>query len=465
MLLLDKVVQKAMKQSLTAKMQIFPDPQDLQLLHDSMRAYADACTFVSDRIHADHMPLSKVKIHKAVYRDCRSLFGLPSQMAESVIKTVVASYKSIRTNLERYPEKFKKLKKKGGEIVPQFKVPQLSLVWNRDYSIVWNKEHTQRLFSVNTLKGRIKVPFRNDAMEWAFAEGAKFGTANLVYKHGKFFLHVPVTVEIPDLPEPSEYTSIVGVDRGIRFLAVAYDGEKTSFATGKTVKAKRAHYKRIRQELQKRQTSSARRRIRSMGERENRWMNDVNHCLSKALIRSNPKGTLFVLEDLTGIRSATERVFTKDRYVSVSWSYYDLEEKLKYKALRYGSNVINLNPAYTSQTCPLCRHTEKANRNKKTHLFCCRRCGYTSNDDRVAAMNLQRMGREYLLEAQVSKNDTASEEHALLIWVPSITQRCAVILEVKLQDQVTCYQRWEAYCRNLNLPLDRHKLATSVVSN
>ena len=108
------------------------------------------------------------------------------------------------------------------------------------------------------------------------------------------------------------------------------------------------------------------------------------------------------IEDLSGIRSATERVFLKDRYVSVSWAYYDLEQKLKYKAERFGSHVINVDPAYTSQTCPVCGYTEKRNRNQKQHLFCCRECGYRSNDDRVGAMNLWRMGIKYLPKVQVS---------------------------------------------------------------
>ena len=68
--------------------------------------------------------------------------------------------------------------------------------------------------------------------------------------------------------------------------------------------------------------------------RENRWMQDINHKVSKALVENNPKHTLFVLEDLTGIRSATEKVKAKDRYVSVSWSFYDLEQKIRYKAIR-----------------------------------------------------------------------------------------------------------------------------------
>ena len=391
-----------MQQTLTAKIRILPDEQYHQLLLDTMRTYADACAYAARRIAAENISVDRIMIHSIFYYDIRSRFGLPAQMTQSVIRTVAGAYRSILTNQKEHPEKFRK--KKDKPVIPKFRAPQLDLVRNRDYSIVWNKGRTERLFSVNTLKGRIKVPFIAKKMEWAFADGAVFGTARLVCRHGKFFLHIPVTLDAPDPPVSSAAeTPVVGIDRGIRFLTVSYDGKKTSFASGAAVKNRRAHFKDLRKELQKRQTPSARRRLRAIGQRENRWMNDVDHCLSKTLLCSNPEGTLFVLEDLTGIRSATERVRTKDRYVSVSWSYYDLEQKLMYKANRYGSRVIKVDPAYTSQRCPICGHKERGNRDKKNHVFRCRKCGYTSNDDRIAAMNLQRMGIEYLLKTQVSQ--------------------------------------------------------------
>ena len=355
-----------MLQTRTAKLRIFPDDEQSVLLRETMSAYTSACNYV------------------------RLRFSLPSQMAQSVIRTVFASMKAIESNMRSHPEKFRK--KKERKIVPQFNSPQLDLVRGRDYSLLWNKEHTGKVFSLNTLRGRIKVPFRSDAMDWAFADGAKMGTAKLVHRKGKFYLHIPVTVEVPDPPDPCDITDVVGIDRGIRFL----------FVSGAEVKQKRAHYRKLRQSLQKKQTSSARRRLRAIGHRENRWMNDVNHCLSKALVSRYPQGTLFVLEDLTGIRSASERVRVKDRYVQVSWPYYDLEQKLTYKAQMNGSAVIRVDPGYTSQTCPVCGYRDKNNRDRKDHVFRCRECGYTTNDDRAAAMNLQRMGMEYVLRAQVS---------------------------------------------------------------
>ena len=51
--------------------------------------------------------------------------------------------------------------------------------------------------------------------------------------------------------------------------------------------------------------------------------------------------------------------------------------------------------------CPMCGCIDKANRNKKIHLFTCKNCGYKSNDDRIAAMNLHYMGINYLIDKKV----------------------------------------------------------------
>ena len=373
-----------MQQTITAKIQILVNPSDKQMLCDTMKAYSDACNYVSDYIYKTHN-LSRYSIQEDTYYQVREIYGLRSQMAVSCVRTVIAKYKTILENQKEW-------------IKPVFRLPQLDLVWNRDYSLNTKND----IFSVNTLNGRIKVPFCKNGFEQYFADNCKFGTAKLVNKHGMFFLHIPVTYEIHEL-QKSEVSNVVGIDRGIRFLAATYDSKgKSAFYDGNTVKQKRAHYKSLRKQLQQVGTPSSRKRIKAIGKRENRWIQDINHCVSKALVENNPEGTLFVIEDLTGIRSVTERVKVKDRYVSVSWSYYDLEKKLSYKALKHHQFVEKVNPAYTSQTCPKCSHTEKTNRNKHKHIFCCKNCGYKSNDDRIAAMNLHRMGIELLVPDAVA---------------------------------------------------------------
>ena len=376
------------RMTVVAKVQISVDADSKVLLDETMSVYSNACNYVSDYVFRTHN-LKQFSLNKMLYSMLREKFELKSQMAQSVFKTVIARYKTILENQKRW-------------VQPSFKKPQYDLVWNRDYSL------TQNCFSVNTLNGRVKLPYFAKGMSKYFDHAIyKFGTAKLVNKCGKYFLHIPVTYDVGE-SDISDICNVVGIDRGINFVVATYDSKhKSGFVSGGAIKQKRVHYSKLRKELQKRQTSSARRRLKTIGQRENRWMQDVNHCVSKALVKNNPKHTLFVLEDLSGVRNATERVRIKDRYVSVSWSFYDLEQKLIYKAKQNQSTVIKINPRYTSQCCPICGHIEKANRNKKIHLFACKNCGYKSNDDRIGAMNLYRMGINYLEDSQVPDTVTA----------------------------------------------------------
>lgn len=372
-----------MKMTITAKIQLIVSAKHRELLNATAISYRNACNFVSDYVFKTHN-LKQFSLNKELYYEIREKFGLGSHMTQSVLKTVIARYKTIQTNQHEW-------------IQPKFKIPQFDLVWNRDYSL------SQNLFSVNTLNGRIKLSYFSQGMEKYFdKETYKFGTAKLVCKHNRYFLHIPVTFEVSECSD-SDIVNVVGIDRGINFVVATYDSKhKSGFVSGKQIKQKRGHYKNLRKQLQQVRTPSSRKRLKAIGQRENRWINDINHQISKALVENNPEHTLFVLEDLTGIRSATEKIRLKDRYVSVSWAFYDLEQKLIYKAMQHHSKVIKVNPAYTSQTCPVCGHTEKANRNKKIHLFCCKNCGYQSNDDRIGAMNLYRMGIDYLVPDTVT---------------------------------------------------------------
>lgn len=374
--------------TLTAKIQISVSNDVKSLLNATMSAYTEACNYVANYVFQTH-DLKQFSLNKALYFDLRNRFGLKSQMAQSVLKTVIAKYKTILENQNEWMK-------------PNFKKPQYDLVWNRDYSL------TNNCFSVNTLNGRVKLPYFAKGMSKYFDHDIySFGTAKLVNKHGKYFLHIPVTYEVEKCAN-TEICNVVGIDRGINFVVATYDSKhKSGFVSGKTIKQKRAHYSKLRKELQMRQTPSAKRRMKAIGSRENRWMQDINHQVSKALVDSNPKHTLFVLENLSGVRSATEQVRTKDRYVSVSWSFYDLEQKLIYKAKQRESLVLKVDPRYTSQCCPVCGHIEKSNRNKRIHLFTCKNCGYKSNDDRIGAMNLYRMGINYLTDSQVPSIVTA----------------------------------------------------------
>lgn len=373
-----------MLNTLTYAVRVETTPDQSKTLSDTCSAYLDCCNMVSKTVW-EHRTLSQKALNQLVYRRLRDEYHVGAQMAQSSINRVIGNYRTIKA-MHGSP---------WATSQPEYHSPGYDLVWNRDYSILKDGR-----LSVNTLEGRIKVPVDWTHMPEPYCRG-KFGTARLLNRNGKWLLLIPSTVE---LPEPSRPQQVVGVDLGIRFLATSYDSEgRTVFYDGKEVKSKREHYKRLRASLQKRGTRSARRRLRNIGKRENRWMRDVNHQVSKALVSRQSKPTLFALENLEGVRHATEKVRVQDRYVQVSWAFYQLRQMIEYKAKKAGHSVIVVDPRHTSQTCPKCGTVRKVNRDKRLHEYHCSNCGYRSNDDRVAAMNIQRLGYQSLVESQSDK--------------------------------------------------------------
>ena len=370
-----------MLSTLTYAVRVDTSPDQYRLLSDTCAAYIDCCNMIS-KVAWEHKVLGQKMLHQLVYRRLRDEYRVKSQMAQSSIIRVIGNYRTIK---EMHGSPWAASR-------PEYRSSGYDLVWNRDYSILKDGR-----LSINALNGRIKLPVDWSHVPEEYRHG-KFGTARILNKSGKWLLLIPSTVELPDPAQPQQ---VVGVDMGVRFLATTYDSDgRTVFYDGREVKRKREHYKKLRASLQKKGTRSARRRLRNIGKRENRWMRDVNHQVSKALVSRQSKPTLFALENLEGVRNATERVRKSDRYVQVSWAFYQLRQMIEYKAAKAGHSVIAVGPRYTSQTCPTCGLVRRANRRKKTHEYHCSNCGYRSNDDRVAAMNIQRLGYQSIVETQ-----------------------------------------------------------------
>ena len=82
----------------------------------------------------------------------------------------------------------------------------------------------------------VKLPHFSGGMEKYFDRSLySFGTAKLVRKHGKYFLHIPVTSDVPE-SLCSDICQVVGVDRGINFIVATYDSKrKSGFVSGKAI--------------------------------------------------------------------------------------------------------------------------------------------------------------------------------------------------------------------------------------
>lgn len=394
-----------METTLSVKVPIFfQSEEDIQAMVLTMDRYRDACQYVSDYIFENSFPLSWSYLQEELYYELRQNFDLKAQLAISVIRTTVAKYRTTKQQLskQKVQNGFKTVKGKEKPTYTKktldflwhpisFKRPQVDLVRKRDFS--FKNNYTE--LSLNTLTGRVLVKVEIKGKEEFFDGTWAFGTSK-VYRSGKkWFFILSVSKEIDDM---ASVNHLVGIDRGIRQVVTTYDEEgKTNFVNGKTISKKRKHYVDLRASLQRKGTKSAKRRIRTIGQRESRWISDVNHCLAKALVTKYGKGTLFVLEDLVDITQDTVPKLAKSqRAEHHSWAFYDLEQKLRYKSERNQSAVITVDAHYTSQRCPKCGRINKENRIQKEHCYLCDQCSYQSNDDRVAAMNIYHLGERYL---------------------------------------------------------------------
>ena len=367
----------------------------------TMEQYRQACNYVSEYIFNHDFDMKQSRLNRELYTELRNLFSLKSQMAQSVIRTVIARYRTVKTQMARKPYKYQD--QNTGEWYREvrdltwlrkpisFNRPQVDLQRTRD----WSYLSTGQL-SINTLDGRVKVDPVCHGFDQYFDGTWKFGLAKLLKTGGKWYLHISATKEVADFDNQT-VKHVVGIDRGLRFLATAYDEQgQTDFFDGKAVMRKRAKYQKLRAELQAKGTKSAKRRLKKLSGRENRWMSDVNHCVSKTLVQKYGDNTLFVLEDLTGVSFERTDLPKALRNQNKSWAFYQLEQFLTYKAHLNKSEVVEVSAKYTSQRCPKCGIIKKDNRDHGKHEYHCSNCGYRSNDDRIGAMNIQLLGTQYI---------------------------------------------------------------------
>lgn len=398
------LVQFNITQGITIKVKL-----DLQCIEDvskithTMEQYRQACNYISEYIFTHGFQLNQLKLQKEIYNDIRVRFGLKSMMAQSAIRSTIARYKTVKTQLKQNPYRFQDKNTKKWYRVSRnlewlekpinFARPQVDLVRNRDWSKLANGK-----LSINTLGGRIfATPICSDNFEKYFSSDWELGSAKLIEHGGNWYLHISAT-KLIGVVSTEQIAHVVGIDRGIRFHAVCYDEQgKTTFFSGSRARIKRNKFAKVRAELQSKGTKSAKRVLKRISGRENRWMTDVNHCLSKTLVRKYGENTLFVLEDLTGVtfEESNLSLTARQKYDLRSWSFYQLEQFLTYKAHENCSEVLKVSARYTSQRCPKCGTIHKGNRDHHKHMYSCQ-CGYKSNDDRIGAMNIQLLGTMWI---------------------------------------------------------------------
>lgn len=340
----------------TLKVKLETTPEQFQALFETMHQFNAACNYVAEKAFELHTA-NKIELQKIVYHHIREHFGISAQMAVRAISKACEAYKRDKS------------------IKPEF-IPNGAVIYDQR---IMSWKGLDRV-SLLTLQGRIKLPVVICKYHAPRMDRIR-GQADLLYKSGEFYLCVVV-----DVPEPKKSIpeNVLGVDLGIKNIAVDSFGEEFS---GDKIEKIRTKIDNLRADLQSSGTKSAKRHLKKLSGKEAKFHRDINHCISKKLVaKAKDTSSIIVLEDLSGIG---ERVTVPkaQRRKQHNWSFYQLRQFIDYKAAIAGVPVIYIDPAYTSQECPICHHISKSNRPTRDDFHCvC--CGFFGPADTIAARNI-----------------------------------------------------------------------------
>ena len=233
---------------------------------------------------------------------------------------------------------------------------------------------------INGKSKRISVKTKMSERQKSIFSSSKLGTMRIVVKG-----HDLVAQIVYDAKEDaaSSNNNVMGVDLGIKCPAVSYcpDGSVKFYGNGRKNKYIRRHYNNLRKRFQKAKKPKA---VVKINNKEQRIMKDIDHKLSREIVNTANAHDVSVikLERLQNIRSTT-RTSRKNNHSLHTWSFYRLAQFIEYKAKLAGIKVEYVDPAYTSQICPICGSVHHANDRKYT----CR-CGFHTHRDLLGAINI-----------------------------------------------------------------------------
>ena len=344
-----------------------------------MSAYNSASNWVSKKAWETNT-YGKYDIQKQWYKEIRATFpNLKANHVIRIISRVSQSYKVLNKNERRAYAQFK-----NGETEQWYRNLR-SFKWRNGIELdkyLWGYLRDGSL-SISSVDGRLKhIAWFANEYNTELMKG-RTGSATLIYRSGRFFLHVVCEVKEKPVKEPKDF---IGVDMGVVNIATTSDNDNW---TSEQIEKKRQWYAGRKAQLQRVDTDSAKRRLQQLSGREQRFKRDVDHCISKHIV-SNAERTErgISLENLKGIHARTSAIRKEQRAKHHNWSFYRLQQYIGYKAQIAGVKVVYIDPAYTSQECSGCGHTEKRNR-KSQGRFSCVSCGYAVHADLNASFNIR----------------------------------------------------------------------------
>jgi IS605 OrfB family transposase len=370
---------------------------------------------------------SKNKAEKALYDDLREETNkeLHSNLVQKAIKDVTSAMSTLETAW-RKGERISK---------PEWNT---STSWAMTYDA---RSATIRKHSASfaTVDGRVEFDYELPAKlddtpyaEYALSGDWRRSDSELVYRDGRYWLHLTVKKELPDEhwtertgtevsdAPAGDTVRVLGVDLNVNgSTAVTSAGGFHSNADH--LNHRRRQFEQLRGELQQTGTRSAYKRLHSRRRVESSWFNEYAHSVANGIVRDamHVRATHVVFEDLEDIR---ERMSNQPKYQQ--WLFKKVQSFATYKLEARGISVVDVDPRNTSRQCSHteCGFVSDGNRHRKQ--FECESCERSWNSDYNAARNI---GLKFLQEevplGRTRQAGKATRQLALMSGVLSVTER------------------------------------------
>ncbi|MEM4378824.1 MAG: transposase [Candidatus Nitrosotenuis sp.] len=187
---------------------------------------------------------------------------------------------------------------------------------------------------------------------------------------------------------------VIGIDRNLRNVTISTPEKTIMYRTEKILSMKE-NSMHVRASFRRNDRLVKNRFYMQHRNRQTRRVNQYLHKISKHIVAEAKKSrSMIVFEDLKGIRKLYKKGNGQGnnyRRKLNSWSFYELQRQVEYKAAWEGIPVKFIDPKRTSKLCPVCGGSLQEDRQNRRKLWCSN-CGKYMDRDVVASMNIAYKG-------------------------------------------------------------------------